>query len=160
MTTDQATDQQRLMPPDGITDHLLWHAAQGVLDRHWLRPRPANESTATDRCAQCARDWPCQPYQLACEAERLAALPRRVFGVPVPDPRTLGTVRPGDLVEIGPDCGPVFTDIDHFRVDEVHTPPTTPDQARLTGRWCPPSLDDRQVTLTVRLDGVRIIDRP
>ncbi len=65
-------------------------------------------------------------------------------------------VSPGDLVELGPDCGAVYTTTDRFQVFAIHRPPALPGQARITGRWWPPT-DNRQVTLTVRLDGLRVL---
>ncbi|MGA8117102.1 MAG: hypothetical protein WCA46_25995, partial [Actinocatenispora sp.] len=62
--------------PDGVTDRMLWLAAQGVLQRHWPRTGPIAFPATARGCAQCNRPWPCQPYQLAREAERLAGLPR------------------------------------------------------------------------------------
>ncbi len=65
-------------------------------------------------------------------------------------------VSAGDLVELGPGCGAVYTDTDRFQIFHVQHPPALPGQARITGRWWPPT-DNREVTLTVRLDGLRLI---
>lgn len=65
-------------------------------------------------------------------------------------------VRPGDLIEIGPECGAVFTAVDRFHVLAVSDCPGKPGVARLTGRWWP-TTDARQVSLTVRLTGVRVL---
>ncbi|MGA8112764.1 MAG: hypothetical protein WCA46_03770, partial [Actinocatenispora sp.] len=65
-------------------------------------------------------------------------------------------VSPGDLVEVGPGCGPEFTAPDRFLVDEVFTSPVMPGRASITGRWWPPT-DTHRVTLTVLLSGVRTV---
>lgn len=66
--------------------------------------------------------------------------------------------QPGDLVEIGPAAGAVYTASDRFTIARISPIPDLPDLVRLTGRWWPPT-DDRTVTLTVRPTGVRLLAR-